>query len=108
MRKVHRLVLRAFKGECPDGMEGCHNDGDPGNNHIDNLRWDTPANNHADKIAHGTTNRGERCGTAKLTLEQVRAIRKDTRLCRIIAAELGVRATAISRIRAGTRWQHDA
>jgi hypothetical protein len=72
--KPHRLVLEAFVGKCPKGLEGCHNDGNTLNNHINNLRWDTPKNNHADKVRHGTTNRGERCGTAKLTLEQVRAI----------------------------------
>jgi hypothetical protein len=48
-------------------MEACHGDGDSANNRLGNLRWDTPTNNHADKILHGTTNRGERSGTAKLT-----------------------------------------
>ena len=105
--KPHRLVLEAFIGECPKGMEGCHNDGNTLNNHIDNLRWDTPKNNHADKVKHGTTNRGERCGTAKLTLVQVNAIRKDNRLQRIIAEEYSVRQSLISRIKNGTRWQHD-
>lgn len=105
--KPHRLVLEAFIGQCPQGMEGCHNDGNSINNHISNLRWDTPKNNHADKIKHGTTNRGERCGTAKLTLEQVRAIRKDDRLQRIIAKEYQVQQSLISRIKNGVRWQHD-
>ena len=105
--KPHRLVLEAFVGKCPKGLEGCHNDGNTLNNHINNLRWDTPKNNHADKIKHGTTNRGERCGTAKLTLVQVNAIRKDNRLQRIIAEEYSVRQSLISRIKNGTRWQHD-
>lgn len=51
---VHRLVLEAFQGPCPVGMEGCHKDGNSANNRLDNLRWDTPTNNHADKVAHGT------------------------------------------------------
>ena len=49
----------------------------------------------------------ERCGTAKLTLEQVNAIRKDDRLQRIIAEEYGVKQSLISRIKNGIRWQHD-
>ena len=106
--KPHRLVLEAFVGKCPDGMECCHNDGNSFNNHLNNLRWDTPKNNHADKVKHGTTNRGERCGTAKLTLEQVNSIRKDNRLQRVIAEEYGVRQSLISRIKNGVRWQHDA
>jgi hypothetical protein len=106
--KPHRLVLEAFVGKCPDGMECCHNDGNAFNNHLNNLRWDTPKNNHADKVKHGTTNRGERCGTAKLTLEQVNSIRKDNRLQHVIAEEYGVRQSLISRIKNGVRWQHDA
>ena len=105
--RPHKLVLEAFVNVRPDGLECCHNDGNPQNNHLSNLRWDTPKNNHADKIKHGTTNRGEQCGTAKLTLEQVRAIRQDNRLQRIIAAEYGVRDNTISRIKSGKRWAHD-
>ena len=51
---VHRLVLEAFVGPCPDGMEGCHNDGDPTNANLYNLRWDTRSANMYDKQIHGT------------------------------------------------------
>src|SRR5690606_19157042 len=51
---VHVLVLEAFVGPRPEGHECCHNDGDPGNNHVDNLRWDTPGNNQRDTLSHGT------------------------------------------------------
>src|SRR5690242_11046966 len=47
---VHRLVLSAFVGPCPDGMEGCHNDGDTANARLTNLRWDTHAENQADIV----------------------------------------------------------
>lgn len=50
---VHRLVLTAFVGPCPDGMEGCHNDGNPANNWLSNLRWDTRSNNRHDAVRHG-------------------------------------------------------
>lgn len=53
-RKVHRLVLEAFVGPCPDGTVGCHNDGDTTNNSVGNLRWDTPGANNRDKRTHGT------------------------------------------------------
>lgn len=105
--RVHKLVLEAFVGKCPEGLECCHNDGNSFNNHIDNLRWDTHQSNIHDRIKHGTSNRGERCGTAKLTLEQVRAIRKDTRLQKEIAAQYGVTQNTISRIKNGIRWKHD-
>ena len=104
--KPHKLVLEAFVGKRPEGMECCHNDGNPQNNHLSNLRWDTSKNNQADRVRHGTTNRGENCGTAKLTGIQVDAIRQDTRLQRLIALDYGVRANTISRIKSGVRWKH--
>jgi len=58
IRTVHRLVLSAFVGECPPGMEACHNDGRRSNNVLSNLRWDTPSNNQRDRVAHGTANVG--------------------------------------------------
>lgn len=51
---VHRLVLAAFVGPCPEGMEGCHNDGNRTHNTLDNLRWDTRSGNAADSLLHGT------------------------------------------------------
>jgi hypothetical protein len=51
---VHRLVLEAFVGPCPDGMECCHNDGDATNNRVENLRWDTRSENFLDRGRHGT------------------------------------------------------
>lgn len=54
--RVHRVVLTAFVGACPEGMEGCHNDGNLANNRLANLRWDTPSSNTKDKVTHGTHN----------------------------------------------------
>lgn len=51
---AHKVVLEAFVGPCPDGMEACHDDGDPSNNRVENLRWDTHRNNLLDKYRHGT------------------------------------------------------
>ena len=52
--RVHVLVLAAFVGPRPDGLQACHFDGDPSNNRIENLRWDTGSANTLDKIRHGT------------------------------------------------------
>lgn len=69
---IHQLVLLAFVGPPPsDKHEGCHNDGDPSNNRLDNLRWDTAIGNQADRKKHGTVSRGR----ALLTEEQVTLIR---------------------------------
>ena len=104
--KPHTLVLTAFAGPRPQGMECCHNNGDPFDNKLENLRWDTPRNNQLDRIKHGTSNRGERCAVAKLTEAHARAIIADTRIHREIAAEYGVRENTISRIKSGKRWSH--
>jgi hypothetical protein len=53
-RTVHRLVCEAFHGPCPDSYEACHNDGNPLNNHADNLRWDSHSENMLDRTRHGT------------------------------------------------------
>jgi hypothetical protein len=72
---VHLLVLETFAGRRPLGMQACHNDGNSHNNALQNLRWDTPSANHLDKIRHGTIARGERNGFAKLSSDDVAAIR---------------------------------
>lgn len=54
-RQVHVLVLESFVGRRPSAeMHGCHNDGNPLNNSVFNLRWDTPSANAQDMVRHGT------------------------------------------------------
>jgi hypothetical protein len=52
--EIQRLVLLTFVGDCPEGMEACHNNGNPLDNRLTNLRWDTHANNGDDLSRHGT------------------------------------------------------
>lgn len=52
--RVHTLVLEAFVGSCPTGLEACHWDGRPANNRRTNLRWDTRSANVLDSVRHGT------------------------------------------------------
>ena len=47
---IHRLVLEAFVGPCPNGAEGCHWDDNPLNNNLENLRWDTRSANRQDAV----------------------------------------------------------
>lgn len=53
-RYVHQLVLEAFVGKRPDGAITCHNNGDPSDNRVENLRWGTHSENTTDRISHGT------------------------------------------------------
>jgi hypothetical protein len=70
------------------------------------LSWKTIEENHADKIGHGTTNRGERNGQNKLSSDEVLAIRAMEGRARQydIAAEYGVSPTLVSRILARKAW----
>lgn len=112
-RYVHRLVLEAFVGPCPAGMECCHEDGDPGNNRLTNLRWDTHAGNMQDAVRHGTMRGKSRPGEAhpmvKLTAEQVaeiRRLRREGQKLKVIAARFRITTTQVSRIALGQSWGH--
>jgi len=103
-RKVHQLVLRAFEGECPPGLMTRHLNGDRTDNRwLDNLVYGTNAENQADRILHGTSNRGERHGNHRLTEQQVLEIYA-RRAERGLAGEFGVSVETISAIRTGRAW----
>lgn len=72
---IHRLVLIAFVGPCPDGMEARHKNGVRSDNKLENLCWSTHAENMGDKTKHGTSGIGERNSRHRLTETQVRWIR---------------------------------
>lgn len=59
-RRVHHLVLEAFVGPRPAGMETRHLNGVRADNRLENLAWGTPTENAADKIRHGTATRRRR------------------------------------------------
>lgn len=60
IRKIHRLVLEAFVGPCPDGMLTRHLNGNPSDNRLSNLKWGTPVENAGDSIRHGTNDKTRR------------------------------------------------
>jgi hypothetical protein len=66
--KVGPLVLTAFVGPCPDGMECCHGpNNNPADDRLENVRWDRHINNIADKRTAGTMARGDKHGKTKVT-----------------------------------------
>ena len=102
--RVHRIVLEAFVGPPPAGLECCHNNGNASDNRLANLRYDTHAENNRDRIYHGTSNRGERHGMAKLTDIAVLEIAKSTTSQRVTAQLHGVHQVTVSEIRLGKIW----
>jgi hypothetical protein len=80
MRFVHRLVLEAFVGPCPEGMSSSlHHDDDPSNNRLSNLSWGTQKDNYADAVRNGRIKVGDESPKAKLTSGEVLEI---VRRCR--------------------------
>jgi hypothetical protein len=101
------LILEAFVGPCPDGLRCLHADGNSTNNTLANLRWGTAAENSADSVRHGTSNRGERHPLAKLTEWDVREIRRkraEGATTVSIAGEYGVTACTITDVCNRKTW----
>ena len=117
---VHRLVLLAFCGPSPTGMEARHLDGSRTNNRLANLCWGTRLENAHDRYRHGTIKRkqpkfwigckGHCNGNSKLTPEDVRSIRRyheSGLLTHAGLAELfAVSSTCIAKIIRRQRWNH--
>lgn len=104
---VHALILTVFVGPCPDGLEGCHYDGNVANNNLENLRWDTHLANIEDRARHGRTIRGQRMYSAKLKESQVREIRErcaSGELQKHVAVDYGVNASCVQKIVSRYSW----
>jgi hypothetical protein len=88
---IHRLVLEAFVGPCPEGMEGRHIEtNDVTDNRLCNLAWGTKVENSQDRRRHGTDQDGANNHMARLTLEQVREA-KELRAAGVMVKDLAVR-----------------
>lgn len=77
-RLVHRLVLEAFVGPCPEGCEARHfPDSNPQNNHLSNLSWSSLSTNQLDRLKDKTDIRGTKNhNNYNLTEEKVIRIRE--------------------------------
>ena len=100
---AHRYSYETHKGSA-DGMDVCHTCDFPSCVNPDHLFLGTHAENMADRDAKKRQAWGVRASSAKLTEDQVRAIRKDTRLNREIAAEYGISQPNVSNIKNRKKW----
>jgi hypothetical protein len=108
---VSGLILSAFVGPRPEGMQACHGNGIRTDNRLSNLRWATPKENERDKIVHGTKLLGVRNHQHRLSESDVARIKfmiaNDVPLTDIAHA-FGVSRTAIHWIKVGRQWNHVA
>ena len=106
---VCRLVCEAENGPPPapnyDAAHSCGN-GRGGCVSRKHLSWKTRKENIADKLVHGTSNRGERHYLAKLTEGQVREILSATGTAthRELANKFGITAGNVGAIQRGVSW----
>jgi hypothetical protein len=105
--QVHRLILMTFVGPPEEGQHACHYpDPDKTNNKPENLCWASRQENEAHKLEHGTHQRGENSPTAKLTDDDIRAIRASDETGTVLAKRYHVSDSLISKIRRGLKWAH--
>jgi hypothetical protein len=103
---VHTLVLESFVSPKPQGLEACHNDGNPSNAKLENLRWDTRKNNHADKKIHGTQQIGSKNPFSKINEEQAFFIKYSKKPLKELAKKFNVSIGCIEKIRYNETWKH--
>lgn len=105
-RNLGHLILLAHVGPPGEGQECSHLNGDYVDNVLENLAWESHAENIARKRDHGTTLSGDRHGKTKLTDAQAAEIRRrrlEGERGIDLAAEFGVSPQCISDIKKGRR-----
>lgn len=107
-RPAHRVALELHSGPPPSPKHEaahapgiCHN---PGCVNPLHLRWATRFENQADRVLDGTTNRGEKNWSAKLSRTQVLAIYNSTGPHLEAAVKYGVTRQQVGQIRSGKKW----
>lgn len=108
--RVHRVVWEVLRGPIPGGLCVCHACDNRRCANVEHLFLGTNADNVADKVRKGRQHRpiGTRNPKARLTHDQVRTIRADSRVQQVIADEYGIQQTLVSKIKRGELWSHVA
>jgi len=106
---IHQLVLMVFVGPCPPDYESRHLDGNRAKNYLSNLEWGTRVENMADKIEHGTHQKGINNGRVVLSEEQVKQIRElypQGHTLKKLGKMFGVNFSTIAAIVKRRNWKH--
>lgn len=107
--RVHKLVLEAFVGPCPEGLESRHRNGIRTDNNLTNLKYGTYEENQEDIELHGTRPKGETHPLSILTEADVLAIRARYaagELQKVLADDFSTSVSNISVIVNRKNWRH--
>lgn len=106
--KAYRLAYELFRGPIPDGLSVLHSCDVRACVNPAHLRTGTNLDNVLDRKSRDRGHRpqGEKSPTAKLREQDIVAIRSSPQARREIAAEFGISAGHVSRIRRRKFWSH--
>lgn len=104
--RVSRLVATCFLLNPDNKVQVDHIDNNKFNNHVDNLRWVSGAENQQYALETGARKSGEEHGDAKLTNEQVVYVRDnpDGLTCLELAEMMAVSKTTIKDVQRGKKY----
>lgn len=108
---AHRVAYEEWVGSIPEGLYVLHHCDNPPCIEPTHLYAGTQADNMRDMYERGRSapaipKPGSLNPAAKLTEEQVLAIRADTRPQRVIASDYGITQAAVSLIVTRKKWSH--
>lgn len=106
---IHRLICKAFYGiPSNENLTASHIDGNPNNNKLSNLCWETQKENNYRKKKHGTDDSGYRNSRSKINKKQLIKIRKmlndGKKTHKEIGDIFGVNRVFITKIKNGYRY----
>jgi hypothetical protein len=103
---AHRASYEAFCGPIDREMDACHRCDVRACVNPSHIFAGSRQDNVADMVAKGRNRKGADTWNAKLTDEDVRAIRASNELQRVLAKRYNINQCAISEIKSRKRWAH--
>ena len=103
--RAHRYSYRLHKGPIAKGLIVCHSCDNPWCVNPEHLWVGTDEENMRDTAIKGRR-RGAKNGNAKITEDDVRAIRKSTETTYVLGERYGLHPSTIGNIRNRKKWAH--
>ena len=107
---MHRIVMAAFVGICPEGYQVNHIDGNKGNNHISNLEYVTSKENVLHAYKNGLRKSGQDSPLATITNEIAIKIRNEYKRYVVtsvmLAKKYNTTPAVVKTVVGGNKWKY--